>query len=756
MRALIGIVLLAAVAGGCRPADERRVAPLPGATPLDAALSRRIGHAARRRDAEAKPRTRHVGADGVPLYTNRLILESSPYLLQHAHNPVDWYPWGNEAFAAARRLGRPVLLSIGYSTCHWCHVMEEESYEDLEIAEFLNAHFVAVKVDREERPDVDEVYLTAVQAMTGSGGWPLNVWLTPERKPFYGGTYFPPRAGVRGARTGFLPLLRTLADVYARDPGRAATAAADLGARLEAGTEGASAGEPGADAIRHAIAALDAGFDGTWGGFGPAPKFPRPSALALLLHYHRRTGDARALAMVTTTLERMAAGGIHDQLGGGFHRYATDAEWRVPHFERMLYDNAQLVALYLEAFQATGREDFAQVARDALDWVAREMTAPEGGVYSATDADSAGEEGAYFMWTPAEIDAAVGADGGRLVRAYYDVTAEGNVAEGKSVLWRPRPPSEVAASLGVTPDRLARAVETARPALLAARARREPPATDRKILVAWNGLMLSAFARGALVLGEPRYLATARRVAALLAERGISDGRLRHEISEGRAKGEAFLDDHAFLIAGLLDLFEADADARWLRHAIAFQERLDAGFADPAAGGYFFTAAEGEKLLTRPKPDDDGALPAGNSVAALNLLRLAEYTGDERYRERAVGVLRAFGQVLARTPAALPAMLAALDFHLDRAKEIVIVSARDGDARPLLETLGRSFVPNRVVLAASESAVAGLAALAPVAAEKRAIGGKATAYVCEAMRCELPTTDPGVLAAQLRKTTPLP
>jgi len=756
MRALVAIVLVAGVAGGCRPAEQRPLAPLPGAAPLDPALARRLGEASRRRAAEAKPRTRHLAPDGAPLYTNRLILESSPYLLQHAHNPVDWYPWGDEAFAAARRLGRPVLLSIGYSTCHWCHVMEEESYEDLEIAEFLNAHFVAVKVDREERPDVDEVYLTAVQAMTGSGGWPLNVWLTPERQPFYGGTYFPPRAGERGARTGFLPLLNTLADVYARDPGRAATAAADLAARLEAGAEEASAGEPGVDAIRHAVAALDAGFDGTWGGFGRAPKFPRPSALALLLRYHRRTGDARTLAMVTTTLERMAAGGIHDQLGGGFHRYAIDAEWRVPHFERMLYDSAQLVALYLEAFQVTGREDFAQVARDALDWVAREMTAPDGGFYSATDADSAGEEGSYFVWTPAEIDAAVGADEGRLVRAYYDVTPEGNFAGGKNILWQPHPPSEVAASLGVTPDRLARAVETARPALLAARARREPPATDRKILVAWNGLMLSAFARGALALGEPRYLAAARRVAALLVERGVSDGRLRHEITEGRAKGEAFLDDHAFLIAGLLDLFEADADARWLRRALALQERLDAGFADPAAGGYFFTAAEGERLLTRPKPDDDGALPAGNSVAALNLLRLAEYTGDQRYRERATGVLRAFGQVMARTPAALPAMLAALDFHLDRAKEIVIVSARDGDARPLLETLGRTFVPNRVVLVASESAVAGLAAWAPVAAEKRAIGGKATAYVCEAMRCELPTTDPGVLAAQLRKTTPLP
>jgi len=754
MRALVAIVLLAALAG-C-PSDERAAGPLPGAPAFEAALARRLARAARRRDAETSPRTHHLGPDGAPRYTNRLILETSPYLLQHAHNPVDWRPWGDEAFATARREGRPVLLSIGYSTCHWCHVMEEESYEDLEIAEFLNAHFVAIKVDREERPDVDEVYLEAVQAMTGSGGWPLNVWLTPDRKPFYGGTYFPPRDGVRGARTGFLNVLRTLSEIYARDPVRAADAAADLAGRLESGAGRASDQVPGAASIRAAVAALAASFDATWGGFGPAPKFPRPSVPALLLRYHRRTGDPHALAMATATLERMAAGGIHDQLGGGFHRYATDARWRVPHFEKMLYDNAQLAGLYLEAFQATGREDFAGVARQTLDYVAREMTSPEGGFYSATDADSAGGEGAYFVWTGAEIDAAVGEAQGRLVRAFFDVTPEGDFDHGQSVLWRPRPPAEVAAGAGVTVEELAQAIDAARPALLAARARREPPATDRKILVAWNGLMVSAFARGALVLGEPRYLAAARRAAALLVARAVARDRLRHELAEGRATGEAFLDDYAFLIAGLLDLFEVDPDPRWPRQAIALQERLDADFADAAAGGYFFTAAEHEALLTRPKPDDDGALPAGNSVAALNLLRLAELTGDERYRGRAAGTLRAFGGVLGRAPSALPAMLCALDFFLDRAKEIVVVSPRARDDRLLFDTLGRTFVPNRIIVRTTEDEVASLARLAPVLAEKIAIGGKPTAYVCEAMHCELPTSDPAVLAGQLRKTTPLP
>ena len=751
MRALVAIVVLWAVAGGCRLADERAAGPLPGAPPFEAVLARRLAAAARQRDAETRPRTQHPGPDGAPLYTNRLILETSPYLLQHAHNPVDWYPWGDEAFATARREGRPVLLSIGYSTCHWCHVMEEESYEDLEIAEFLNAHFVAIKVDREERPDVDEVYLAAVQAMTGSGGWPLNVWLTPERKPFYGGTYFPPRDGVRGVRSGFLTVLRTLAETYARDPQRAAEAAADLTARLAGGAERASDQVPGAAAIHAAVAALAAGFDATWGGFGRAPKFPRPSALALLLRYHRRTGDAHALAMATATLEHMAAGGIHDQLGGGFHRYATDARWRVPHFEKMLYDNAQLAVLYLEAFQVTGREDFAGVARETLDYVAREMTSPEGGFYSATDADSAGGEGAYFVWTAAEIDAAAGEERGRLVRAFFDVAPEGS-----SVLWRPRPAAEVAAAAGVTVEELSRAIDAARPALLAARARREPPATDRKILVAWNGLMVSAFACGALVVGEPRYRAAARTAAALLVERAMVGDRLRHEISERRALGEPFLDDYAFLIAGLLDLFEVDPDPRWLRQAIALQARLDADFADGTAGGYFFTAAGHEALLTRPKPDDDGALPAGNSVAALNLLRLAELTGDDRYRARAEGVLRAFGEVIEHAPSALPAMLSALDFRLDRAKEIVVVSSRPSDDGSLLEALGRAFVPNRVVVRTTAADLSSLAPLAPVAAEKVAIGGKPTAYVCEAMRCDLPTSDPVVLAAQLRKTAPLP
>ncbi len=748
MRLVVGLLVLALA--GCRPADAP-LAPLPGAPPFAPDLARRVAAAARERDGREKPRTRHLGPDGRPRYTNRLILESSPYLLQHAHNPVDWYPWGDEAFATARRDGKPVLVSIGYSTCHWCHVMEEESYEDEEIAHYLNAHFVAIKVDREERPDVDGVYMDAVQAMTGGGGWPLNVWLTPDRQPFYGGTYFPPRDGVRGAQTGFLTLLRTLADVYARDPARARSAAADVVARLGPPAGGAASALPDAGAIRAAVASLASSFDAEWGGFGPAPKFPRPATLELLLRHHRRTGAAASLDMVATTLTRMAAGGIHDQLGGGFHRYATDARWRVPHFEKMLYDNAQLATIYLEAFQATGREDFARVARDTLDWAARDMTAPEGGFYSATDADSPGGEGAYYRWTAPEIDTVLGAERGPLVRAYFDVSADGGGEDAGSVLWSPRPLDGAAAAAGVGADAMAEAVTAARPPLLAARARREPPATDRKILAAWNGLMLSAFARGALVLDEPSYLAIARRAAARLT----GDGPLRHEIVDGRPVGEPFLDDYAFVVAGLLDLFEADPDPRWLAQAVELQAALDADFADPDGGGYFFTAARHEVLLRRTKPDDDGALPAGNSIAALDLLRLAEYTDDAHYRERAEGVFRAFAPILSRAPAALPSLLVALDFDLDHPKEVVIVGRSEDDAAPLLAVLRRTFLPNRILVSTTEAHLAALAPLSPVTADKTAIGGRATAYVCESRHCRLPATTPDVLAQQLAQTRPL-
>jgi hypothetical protein len=703
------------------------------------------------------PRTRHRTPEGAPLYTNRLLLEASPYLLQHAHNPVDWYPWGDEAVTRAAREGRPILLSVGYATCHWCHVMEEESFEDPEIAMVINSRYVAIKVDREERPDIDGVYMAAVQAFAGGGGWPMTVWLTPERHPFFGGTYFPPRDGVRGARTGFLTLLTVLADDYAKDSGAAAKHAAGVVAHLAETSPAPSAELPGPSTLHAAAAALRSGFDAMWGGFGRAPKFPRPSLLGLLLRYHRRTGDPSALAMVTTTLERMAAGGIHDQLGGGFHRYSTDARWLVPHFEKMLYDNALLAVAYLEAFQVTGRDDFATVARETLDYMARDLAAPGGGFFSATDADSEGEEGAYFFWTADEVDAVLGPEQGALIRTFYGVTPDGNAGKGRSVLWRPATLDDAAAVAGVAPAAMESAVAAGRPALLAARSRRVPPSTDRNVLVDWNALAVSAFARGAQVLGDARYRDVARDGAAFLLAQGRDGGRLWHSIGTGRPPNDGFLDDYAFLVAALIDVFEADGDARWLEAALGLAREMDAGFVDFERGGFFFTTSRHEALLRRDKPDYDGVVPAGNSVAALDLLRLAELTADDRYRERGSVVLRAFGRALADGPLGLPAMLAAVDFALDRPKEVVMVVPQGADASALRGVLAHVFLPNAVhAVVAAGAGQEAVARLAPVVAEKVALDGRPTAYVCENGRCDLPTTDPQVFDRQLRAVVTLP
>jgi hypothetical protein len=484
--------------------------------------------------AAYRPRTRHLNADGSPKYTNRLILESSPYLLQHAHNPVNWYPWGDEAFARAKREGKPIFLSVGYSTCHWCHVMEAESFEDEEIAGYLNQHYVAIKVDREERPDIDAVYMSAVQSLTGSGGWPMSVWLTPERAPFFGGTYFPPRDGVRGARQGFLTILMALADTYRSDPGRVTTEAAKLASavRRELGGEDpasmASAGgqaPPDPAVIRVLVEQLQRAFDATNGGLQGAPKFPSSLPIRLLLRYHRRTGDADALRMAILTLEKMAAGGIYDQIGGGFHRYSTDARWLVPHFEKMLYDNALLAVAFLEAHQVTGRADFARVARETLDYVLTEMTAPSGAFYSATDADSDDAEGKFFVWSEAEIRAVLGGGSAadRFIR-YYGVTPAGNF-DGRNILYVPRADEKERAALS-----------GARAKLYAARARRIPPARDDKILAGWNGLMISALALGGRVLGEPRYTTAAERAAAFVLGTMRTGGLLARRL-QGRSRG---------------------------------------------------------------------------------------------------------------------------------------------------------------------------------------------------------------------------
>jgi uncharacterized protein YyaL (SSP411 family) len=727
----------------------------PAAPPYTSELSTELGAAlARRQSAPGgyRPRTHHLVGEApheTPKYTNRLILESSPYLLQHAHNPVDWRPWGDEAFEEARRQGRPVFLSIGYATCHWCHVMEAESFEDEEIAAFMNGHYVCIKVDREERPDVDAVYMAAVQALTQSGGWPMSVWLTPDREPFFGGTYFPPREGARGARHGFLELLRDIHETYLGDMGRVGRAAEALvravRAQMEPAAPAESAGRPAAALITQTVGVYKRIFDEAHGGLRRAPKFPSNVPIRLLLREHRRTGDADALRMATRTLEKMAGGGMYDQLGGGFHRYSTDAEWLVPHFEKMLYDNGLLAVAYAEAFQVTGRADFARVVRETLDYLAREMTSPDGAFYSATDADSEGPdgvsaEGKFFVWSKREIEQLTGEDAARF-SAHYGVSARGNF-EGENILHVARPDEDEWAALA-----------GARAALYAARARRPPPLRDEKILAAWNGLAISGFAVGGRVLGEPRYVAAAARAAAFVLERMRPGGRLVRSFKDERPGVAAFLDDQAFLTAGLLDLYEATFERRWLDEAVALADDTERRFADPA-GGWFMTADDHERLIAREKPAYDGAEPSGASVALLCALRLHTFTSDDRWRVVADRGFASLASTLTENPLALAEALLAVDYAADEALEIAIVWPRGAgpeSAAPLLDLLRRTFVPNRALAAACEVDAAALGARVPWIADRVALEGRPTAYVCFQGRCELPVHDPEALAARLRR-----
>ena len=693
-------------------------------------------------------------------HTNRLIHETSPYLLQHAHNPVDWRPWGDEAFDEARRLGKPVFLSIGYSTCHWCHVMEEESFEDEEIAAAMNELYVSIKVDREERPDVDAIYMAAVQALTGSGGWPMSVWLTPDREPFFGGTYFPPRDGARGARHGFLTVLRDIHDAYKSDPERVGRATAALvgAVRARIGSNGggdaaaAATARPSPSLIADTVTIFKRIFDDRDGGLRRAPKFPSNIPIRLLLRAHARTGDQVALLMAALTLEKMAAGGMYDQLAGGFHRYSTDARWLVPHFEKMLYDNALLVVAYAEAWQVTGRDDFARVARDTLEYLHREMTAPGGGIFSATDADSKrpdgkSEEGAFFVWSEAEIREHLGAgpDTDHFIR-YYGVTAGGNF-EGANIL-----------AIAAPDEREHGALAPQRAVLYATRLRRSPPFRDEKILAAWNGLAISAFAVAGRMFDEPRYVAAAVRAASHLLENMRPGGRLARSAKDGRAGGAGFLDDYAFVCAGLIDLYEATFEPRWLREAIALADDVERLFADPA-GGWFMTAADHEQLIAREKPTYDGAEPSGTSVALLNALRLGTFTSDDRWRAIADRAFAAITPTLTENPLGLTEALLALDHASDEPKEIAIVWPRDASpdaARPLLDVVRRTFAPNHALAAASEADAPEVGKLIPFIADKTARDGRATAYVCVRGRCELPVQDADALATLLTRRLPYP
>jgi hypothetical protein len=675
---------------------------------------------------------------------NRLIHETSPYLLQHAHNPVDWHAWGDEAFARARAENKPVLLSIGYSACHWCHVMERESFEDPAIAQLMNELFVNIKVDREERPDVDDVYMRAVQLLIGRGGWPLTAFLTPDRKPFHGGTYFPPTD--RHGLPGFPRVLAAVAQAYRQSPDEIGRSVAALLEGIQRADEiGTSSSVVDPTLPGRAADALLQHVDTDNGGLGSAPKFPHTQAFQLLLRHYVRTGRAALLDAVVLTCRRMAEGGMYDQVGGGFHRYSVDARWLVPHFEKMLYDNAQLPRLYLDAYQVTAEPFFRQVVEETLDYVLREMRRPSGGFYSATDADSEGEEGKFFVWTPEEVTALVGPDDAELVCRYWDVTEEGNF-EGKSIAHVTLSIEQVARLFGRSPDEARASIARARRLLYDARAKRTPPLRDEKILTSWNALMLGTLAEAGRILDEARFVAGAVDAAAFLWTEVRAGGRLLHGWAAGTGKQLAFLDDHAFLASALVDLYEATGDRLHLERARELMEAVETHFHDEQGGGYFYTPHDGEELIARSKSGTDGSLPSGNVVAARVCLRLHALTGEDRLRERAEEILRLFHEGAARNPFGYATYLEALEAYADGPTEVVVVGRRDdAAARALWRAVAERFVPHRVLVHAAPDDPDPLAP----ARDRPARDGQPTAYVCRGFTCSAPVTSPDALGALL-------
>ncbi|HET7873947.1 MAG TPA: thioredoxin domain-containing protein [Methylomirabilota bacterium] len=684
-----------------------------------------------------------------PKPTNRLAQESSPYLLQHAHNPVDWYAWGSEAFEKAKREDKPILLSVGYSSCHWCHVMEHESFENEEIAALMNRLFVNIKVDREERPDVDQIYMQAVQAMSGHGGWPMTVFLTPDGVPFYGGTYFPPVD--RQGMPGFPRLIQSVAEAYHSRRGEVVESGRQLLEQMRQGERlRQSASLLTDELLFSAYQRLSGEFDDREGGFGQAPKFPQPMNWEFLLRFWRRTGNRRALDMARLTLTKMARGGICDQLGGGFHRYAVDARWLVPHFEKMLYDNGQLASLYLHAWLATGDAEYRRVSEETLDYILREMTHPAGGFFSATDADSEGVEGKFFVWSHEEIRGALGdPELARAALAYWGVE-DGPNFEGHNILFVPREPAEVARGLGLSPERLAELIAEARRRLYAVREKRIHPGLDDKVLASWNGLVLSTLAEAGRSLGRADYVTAAMRNAEFLMGAMVEDGRLLRAWKEGRAKIRGYLEDYAMVGAGLLALYEATFDRRWLDQSRRLADEALGLFWDAEQEIFFDTGTDQEALVVRPRNLFDNAVPSGSSVAIEWLFRLAVLFGEERYESLALKALRPMADLMSRYPSGFGRYLGALDFHLGPVAEIALVWPGGAD-RAALEPLAREvfgrYLPNRVVVGAGEGSAAG--AGLPLLAERPAVGGKPTAYVCRKYVCQLPATDPGELAHEL-------
>lgn len=733
MRLLVGIMTLCSTGMG----TAQEVAPSPNETKENGTLKATEEHA----------------------HTNRLAEETSPYLLQHAHNPVDWFPWGEEALAKSKSEDKPIFLSIGYSSCHWCHVMERESFENEEVAAVMNEFFVCIKVDREERPDLDDIYMSAVQAMTGSGGWPMSVWLTPDMKPFYGGTYFPPEDGF--GKPGFKSLLKNIGEAWATRRGELVESADRMTEHITGllGGQVGTAGKVSAGLIEQAIAQLGQSFDAQDGGFGGAPKFPSSPSIELLLRDYARTGNAKTLAMATTTLDKMAFGGIYDHIGGGFARYSTDEQWLVPHFEKMLYDNAQLAKAYLEAYQVTGSPRYRRVVEETFDYILRDMLDERGGFHSAEDADSEGEEGKFYVWTQQDVMALLGEEDGKLICDVYQIKAGGNFSSrehyhaGQNIFHMSGSLEDKAEEIGMTAEALLERLAALREKLLVERSMRVRPGLDDKVLTSWNSMMITAFATGYQVLGEERYLEASQNAAMFILNEMTSDGKLLRTHRKGESRLPAYLDDYAFMVLALMDVYESDFDPQWLREADALAKTMVEEFWDVEAGAFYFTSDDHKNLIVRTRPNYDGAEPSGNSMAAMCLLRLAKFTDNAEYYKMGERILETNQDSMSRAPRAFLKMMGALDFYLYPPKEIAIVGPAESEGvKELLSFVRKEFIPNKIVsyIDPANSKAKEIGEEFPLLAGKTLVGGKPAAYVCKNYACKLPVTSTEDLAEQLK------
>ncbi|MDO8445785.1 MAG: thioredoxin domain-containing protein [Deltaproteobacteria bacterium] len=680
---------------------------------------------------------------------NRLALEKSPYLLQHSENPVDWYPWGDEAFDKARMEKKPIFLSIGYSTCHWCHVMEKESFEDPEVAQLMNEAFVSIKVDREERPDLDSIYMTASQMMTGAGGWPLNIILTPDKRPFYALTYIPKQS--RFGMMGMLELIPRIREAWLTRQDDVFTAANHAITALRQTVTAGKGEELGKDVLAAAYQELSRRFDEEHGGFSYAPKFPSPHNILFLLRYWNRTKDQDALNMAEKTLRGMRTGGIYDQLGFGFHRYSTDSKWLMPHFEKMIYDQGMLAMAYAEAFQVTGKKEYRETAQEIFTYALREMTSTEGGFYSGEDADSEGKEGKFYLWTEDEIRQILKKEEADLIMKVFNVERQGNFTEqgtevrtGENILHLKKTVAELATELNIPVQDLDMRLEKGRLELFTARRKRVNPHKDDKILADWNGLLIAAFAKGARVFDKPEYAEAAKKAMDfILKNMRKPDGRLLHRYRDGEAAITAYLDDYAFLIWGLLEIYETTFDVRYLQDALGLNADLLKHFWDDRGGGFYFAPDDGEELIVRKKEIYDGAIPSGNSVAMLNLLRLGRITAYPALEEKAAEIGRAFSREVRQSPSVYTHLMVAVDFAVGPSYEVVIAGdSRADDSKEMLKALSKPYIPNKIVLLRpTEQEEPDITDIAPFTKNQTSIEGKATAYTCRNYSCENPTTD---------------